>query len=293
MTRNIYVLQYTSHHFNRFFNLGDDIQTLAVSKLLPRVDGYVCRENLNEIQDDCIVPLNGYFMNSENWPPSPTVRPVPFSFHVQPGSQSIVCSPPGIEYLKKWQPIGCRDRGTMTILQKHGVEAFYSRCVTLTLPRRQTEPEHGEVFITGVGKAEKRIIPRALRREAVNVDQAHVRLPITVTKLKLELAEVLLQQYSSRARLVITSKIHCALPCIAMGIPVVFLYNSKKKDDYRVSIIDDLIGINYVNQFWARTEVFNGFARRKINWNPDPVDIEPLKEEIRASFLKAYERAAA
>lgn len=293
MSPKIYVLQYTSHHFSRFFNLGDDIQTLAVSRLLPRVDGYVCRENLNEIQDDCVVPLNGYFMNSQNWPPSPMVRPIPFAFHMQPESQDVVCSPEGIEYLRKWQPIGCRDRGTMAILQKHGVEAFYSRCVTLTLPRREVEPDNGDVFITGVCKAAKRIIPRILRREAINVDQAHIRLPITTTRLKLELAEDLLQQYSARARLVITSKIHCALPCIAMGIPVVFLYDSKKKDDYRVSIIDDLIGITYVNHFWARTEIFNRFVSSRINWNPDPVDIEPLKEGIKSSFQGAYQRAAA
>jgi hypothetical protein len=232
-------------------------------------------------------------MNSQNWPPSPTVRPIPFAFHVQPESQDVVCSPEGVEYLKKWQPIGCRDRGTMAILQKHGVEAFYSRCVTLTLPRREVEPDNGDVFITGVCKAAKRIIPRTLRREAINVDQAHIRLPITTTRLKLELAENLLQQYSARARLVITSKIHCALPCIAMGIPVVFLYDSKKKDDYRVSIIDDLIGITYVNHFWARTEIFNHFVSRRIDWNPSPVDIEPLKEEIKSSFQGAYQRAAA
>ena len=58
---DIRVLEFTSPVFQRFFNLGDDIQSLAVSRLLPRVDGHVCREALNSVETDCIVPMNGFF----------------------------------------------------------------------------------------------------------------------------------------------------------------------------------------------------------------------------------------
>ena len=36
------------------------------------------------------------------------------------------------------------------------------------------------------------------------------------------MAESLLKKYA-RAKLVITSRIHCALPCLAMGTPVIFV----------------------------------------------------------------------
>jgi len=39
---------------------------------------------------------------------------------------------------------------------------------------------------------------------------------------KFSLAERYLKEYAD-ARLVITSRIHCALPCLAMGVPVIFI----------------------------------------------------------------------
>jgi hypothetical protein len=39
---------------------------------------------------------------------------------------------------------------------------------------------------------------------------------------KFAMAEDLLNQYA-KAKLVITSRIHCALPCLAMGTPVIFI----------------------------------------------------------------------
>lgn len=41
---------------------------------------------------------------------------------------------------------------------------------------------------------------------------------------KFKYADELLREYS-RARFVVTSRIHCALPCIAMGTPVLFVHN--------------------------------------------------------------------
>lgn len=284
----ILALEYTGSIFERFFNLGDDIQTLAVSRLLPKVDGYVSREALDQVDEPCVVPMNGFFMNTDHWPPSPSVTPVFFAFHVTPQAQKVVCKPENIDYLKQWQPIGCRDKGTMEALARHGVEVYYSRCVTLTLPRRTEEPnDGGQVFICGLGADARAVIPKAIRKNAITVDQAKIRLPITNTKLKLDLAAELLEQYRKRARLVITSKIHCAMPCIAMGIPVVFVYDEAKKDDYRVKIIEDLIGINYVSEGKAFSRLKNRVFSDRINWNPAVPDIEDLKLEIRDNFNKA------
>jgi hypothetical protein len=276
--------------FSRSFNLGDDIQSLAVSRLLPQVDDYVSREELDHVEDECVVPLNGFFMNTDHWPPSSAVRPVFYSFHIAPHAEKIICSQKGIEYLRKWQPIGCRDIGTMDLLSKYGIDAYYTRCVTLTLPSREKAPEHGEVFIVGVSRKARYAIPKQIRKNAVVVDQAKVRLPVSDPALKMALAEELLEQYRDRASLVITSKIHCAMPCIAMGIPVVFLYDASKQNDYRVSIVNDLVGINYVHDHGVFAAMKNLWLSKGINWSPLPLDIESMKQEIKDGFIQAFNR---
>jgi hypothetical protein len=287
----IYTIEYSGESFEDWANLGDDIQSLAAKMLLPRVDGSVSREKLKHPVAPGVLSMNGYFLGGVEWPPAPELVPIFFAFHVTPGSAAKVCSPDGIAYLKRHEPIGCRDRGTMELLQRHGVDAFYSKCVTLTLPRRKREPENGRVYIVGLSKGAESAVPRSIRRRAVVVDQAKLRLPSLTPKLKEELSQHLLDTYKRTASLVITSKIHCAMPCIAMGIPVVFLYDKNKENDYRVSIVKDLIGINYIGESWLDRAVFNRLRASKINWSPGVLEFEEEKHSIREAYLEAFNRA--
>jgi hypothetical protein len=284
-------LNYTGEVFLQSFNVGDDFQTLAVSRLLPRVDGYVSREYLNDDTLSGIIPLNGFFLNTGNWPPTSGLCPIFFSFHVTPVAEKFICAPAGIAYLKAHEPIGCRDKGTMNLLAKHNVKAYYSKCLTLTFDRRNEPVSDGRVYIVSVSKACQSIIPRIMRKKAIWVDQSKVRLPAVPPHIRLQLAEHLLETYKQTASLIITSKIHCALPCIAMGIPVIFLFDHEQRDNYRIQIINDLVGINYVRSSWLDRMVLNLFRSRKINWNPDPIDIEDEKQEIKNQFMEALHLA--
>lgn len=287
----ILALEYTGYKFDEQINLGDEIQTIAAKALLPKIDGYVSREALDKVQEPAIVSLNGFFMGSKNWPPSKAVIPILYSFHIAKKYEETICSPDGLVYLKKFEPIGCRDRGTQKILEKYGINAFYSKCLTLTFDRRDHAPSNGKTYIVGVNKNLSRVIPDSIARNAIFVNQSKLQLPFVPTELKQELATNLLDSYKSSASLVITSKIHCAMPCIAMGIPVVFLYDSRKKSDYRVKIIDDLVGINYVNESLLFSKLICKHLSKKINWSPEPIDIEDEKLVIKNKFLEAFQRA--
>jgi len=287
-------LEYLGPPFDQVFNLGDDIQTLAVERLLPRVDGYVSREALDQVREPAIVAMNGFFMQSDHWPPADAVVPLFFAFHVAPGKRHVMLSPPGIDYLRRHAPIGCRDEGTVALLASHGIEAFYSRCVTLTFERRERAPADGKVFlVAGTGMDFESIIPRSLRREAIHVNQAKLRLPHFSAGLRRQMAAELLAAYRDHARLVITTKIHCAMPCIAMGIPVVFLYDAAKRDDYRVRLIDELVGIHYVDDSPLKGRPLNPLRCGQIDWSPAPAEVEPLKASIRQGFAEALARAEA
>jgi hypothetical protein len=289
----IYTLSYSEETFPNWANLGDDIQSIAAARLLPRVDGHISREHLQDPVEPGILSMNGFFMGEGQWPPHPSIEPLFFAFHVTPSSAKKIFSPEGVAYLKKHQPIGCRDRGTLKLMQDHGIEAFYSKCVTLTLPRRESEPKNGRIYMVGLSEGAKSTVPRAIRKQAVTVDQAKLRVPDLGHALKAQISQHLLDTYRRTASLVITSKIHAAMPCIAMGIPVVFLYDKSREDDYRVSIIQDLIGIQYVGESKIDRLLINQMRQGKIDWSPKAADIEAEKLKIKTAYLEAFERAAA
>lgn len=286
-----FALEYTGYKLDYRINIGDEIQTIAASRLLPPLEGYVSRESLNQVEEPCIVSMNGFFMDSPNWPPSEFVIPIPIAFHISKKYEKRICSPEGLAYLKQHAPIGCRDKGTLKILEKHGVDAYYSKCLTLTLARRERPPTNGKVIIAGVTDTLQKVIPDYLIKDSIYVNQSKVELPKVSGEIRRELGEHLLDYYRDNASLVITSRIHCAMPCIAMGIPVVFLFNSNKKSDYRVHIIEDLVGINYVNESLLFSKTVANYFSRRINWNPEPLDLEREKQIIKSRFADAYEQA--
>jgi hypothetical protein len=286
-----YLLEYTGGKLDHRINLGDEIQSIAAKRILKYIDGYVSREGLNNITEPCIVSLNGFFLDSSNWPPSKSVIPIPFAFHVSKKYEKLICSAQGIKYLKKYEPIGCRDLQSSNILKKHGVDSFYSKCLTLTLEKRKIEPNAGKVYIVGVTDNLQRIIPNHIKSKAIYVNQSKIELPNIKQSTRRLIAEDLLTEYKSNASLIITSRIHCAMPCIAMGIPVIFLYSASKRNDYRVHIIKDLVGINYVNEILIKIPFVKSIYSKKINWTPNSVDLETLKVEIKGKYKAAYLKA--
>ena len=67
-------------------NIGDDIQSYAAARLLPRVDYYIEREHMDvfrPMEDECVATImNGWFMNNKlGWPVSPCINPLYASMH--------------------------------------------------------------------------------------------------------------------------------------------------------------------------------------------------------------------
>src|SRR5690606_35429742 len=54
-------------------------------------------------------------------------------FHMNNTAAPFMLSEKGIAYLKKHEPIGCRDQFTADTLKAKGIDAYFSGCLTLTL----------------------------------------------------------------------------------------------------------------------------------------------------------------
>lgn len=260
-------MKFASFMYNYSGNLGDQVQTLAAEQFLPTVDKKFNRDTLAHVTEaeKYLVIMNGWFSHAPKkcFPPSDSIDPVFFSFHLTDwyGDQALnyFLLPESLEYFRKHEPIGCRDRHTMEILKERGVDAFYSKCLTLTFPARSKPPSDGRVFLVD---ADNIPVPGYYRRNAIKVTQAVD--DIYSDHLKTLMTKTMLGAYRDHARLVITTKLHCTLPCIAMGIPVIFFGDP---DDYRVSILHDLdVPIHkHINN---------------VDWDPAPVAIEEEKNRI-------------
>ncbi len=241
----------------RFFNVGDNIQSLAAKQFLPKVDTLLNRERLGDYKGDPIkLIMNGWFThNIHNWVPSEDIDPVFVSFHMNNTAAPAMLSEKGIAYLKKHEPIGCRDQFTADTLKAKGIDAHFTGCLTLTLDSYKVDDsERGDdVYIVDplysyprpekifyntkatiknvlngsafqLGKKQKHLkkfIGEDLLNSAEFINQEPPSNTYTDEE-KFEMAEALLHKYA-RAKLVITSRIHCALPCLAMGTPVIFV----------------------------------------------------------------------
>ena len=319
------LLSYTENE--QFFNVGDNIQSLAAKQFLPKVDEYVNREKLEEYSGDPLkMILNGWFThNIHHWVPSDKIDPLFVSFHMNNTAAPFMLSEKGIAYLKKHQPIGCRDQFTVDTLMEKGIEAYFTGCLTLTLDTYKVDdslrgediyivdPLYGyttnkkvvrnyKTLIRSVlsgkifelGKRKKHldtIIDSSLLESAIYVNQEPPARKYTDVE-KFEMAEDLLRKYA-KAKLVITSRIHCALPCLAMGTPVIFINGFETfVDACRFEGIVDLfnrIDINTKTGAWTANFDLDG----KITANTKVKNLEKhhtianaLKEKCRA-FIQA------
>ncbi len=245
-----------TYDFQDRFNIGDYVQSIAARQFLPRVDRYVCRESLHEYAGpDMKLILNGHFMRfPPNWPPSARIHPLFISFHINPKRAAGMLVEKGVEYLKKHGPIGCRDLSTLELLKGRGIEAYFSSCLTLTLGNRYRHQSDESIFFVDVlfryptwrsvfrslnsfqksltsGKIallgrRKRLLDRLFGRDIVqaaeHITHEYPAREFPTEDSRFELADRILKRYE-KARLVVTSRIHCALPCVAMGTPVVFV----------------------------------------------------------------------
>ena len=116
-------------------NIGDYIQALAAAQFLPAKDGFIQREKLKDYDGTrCRMIMNGWYMHHpEQWPPSEKIDPLFVAFHINVSAKDAMLSEESISYLKKHEPIGCRDFYTRDMLREKGVDAYFSACLTLTL----------------------------------------------------------------------------------------------------------------------------------------------------------------
>ena len=237
-------------------NLGDHIQIIAGEALLRRAglkpsffvdrdDGIAHPPPLDK-EEKAAVLLNGWFKtNSAEWPPHRRYIPIYLGFHARPFQAPSLVSEAALDHYAANAPIGCRDRFTLSLIRSHGVEAFLSHCLSLTFPRRLADPEsQTEIFVVSRDRRILDYLPASLGRCTFS---SHYSGDRDFVRNKARAAEIL-ETYRARAKLIVTTMLHCALPAIAMGIPVVVFLPlnegaARQSDLERFSSLSELVRV--------------------------------------------------
>ena len=125
-----------------------------------------------------------------------------------------------INYLKKHEPIGCYDSSTLEILRDNDVQSYFSGGLSLMVKKPtafgESTVEPDKIYLVDVEHGIKEMLPRVVQESSIEIHLGRN------SQDRLTVAYEIMESYAS-AKLVVTQRIHCALPCVAMGIPVVFI----------------------------------------------------------------------
>ena len=251
--RHQYLVKYQNNHG---MNLGDETQGLAGIQVLPRLDAFVERDKLEMvrftdtktpplIQDvSSTFPDDGrrvhMFMNAwwgtptMTWPPPKGIAPISISMHIQPREeitrlfQELPNSTLDIRhvapFLKGQAPIGARDTNTLKFLRDNGILALFSGCLTMTLSLPKVDRDGGVLIVdVDAEKQLKGVVPDSVLEDSTYFSQKLLGDDADDCVLRFVLAFERLLAYS-RARLVITNRLHVAMPCVALDTPVIFVH---------------------------------------------------------------------
>ena len=310
----------SSFSYSKSTNIGDEIQTIAamhaIKKLGYSFDGFVDRNDFTPTRDVSVL-MNGFF-HADELPRflDERVRPIVSNIHISRHPPLYRTAPLAVDAeplrgYHAFEPLGVRDRATLALLQGMGFDAFFNYCLTLTFDKRAASITGDRIFIVDLDNMLP--LPKHIRNqhiEYINQDSPQIYSHET----KMAMAGELLERYRTQAKLVITSKLHCALPCIAMGIPVIFFADDR---DERLHLVREFIPIHpYIaiesehaagkifptpdkarlKVFWRRNwrkiwyHLRYRRAWKRIDWSPAPVDVTEVKKTILGNLKRMIEK---
>jgi hypothetical protein len=273
------------------FNLGDDIQSYADERFLPQVDYIIDREKLDTFCSDegekvSIIMGGWYLYKHLNWPPSPFIKPLPISMHFdtfyskvagEKITRNFVFEEYGATWLIENGPIGCRDEGTKKLLEGYGIPAYFSGCITLTIDPFENVEKHNKIILVDVPKDVREYAIKNSNKECIETSHS-VKMSTLDWVTRKQLVERQLKLYQGAA-LVITTRLHAALPCLALGVPVLFIKE-------RWSLNRTGTWLNYLN-YTSAEELLSGECSYDIN---NPLSNPEKYKEIRDKLINSCER---
>lgn len=276
-------------------NLGDDLRTYAAMQLLPRVDRVLDADCLDAPltdlpQGDRVVALlsGAILRETSHWLPDGRIAPVYVGVHL---SKEDVWGVPftqldgaGRRYLDGCAPIACRDARTAQLLEQMGIPHRLTGCLTLTLQRPNVRTQ---AYICCVDVPREAVDTLRTYAAGTQVQELTHQLdsPSADFDARMNNVRQMLRLYAG-ARFVITRRLHCAMACLAVGTPVLLLYNSDYEDITRFAPMSEMVRTQPVDAFIRQLKQ-SGLPQPWSN----PMGLEAWQDKLRQAVAEGIARA--
>ncbi len=272
-------------------NIGDYIQSYAMYQILQEMNltdqiDMVSKFELDSYDGDYIFLMMNSFNNLLNqaylqqtvYPISKKIIPFYISYNLHSSMPEEVA-----DFFRMHEPIGCRDEFTMLNMRKHNIRSYLSGCVTALMPRCAKVPSNGKILFIDTPKSLEPYVPTKLRDR---IEYASHLVPIQRTtgehiltkeesKEIWEYTKKRMEYYQNEVSLVVTSRLHASVPCMAMGLPVIVVH-------------DNTAGIfAWLDKFLP---LYSPHTFKDIDWNPAPVEYEEEKAYMKKIFKKQIQQ---
>jgi hypothetical protein len=247
-------------------NSGDVLQGLVAKQFLSIDSKCIDREKIKSGNyADGIVISNGWFQhNIEEFPVKENQYPIYISVHI--AKSELLQKESTREHLKKYAPIGCRDKKTMQLLSFWGIPSYFSSCLTITSNKliKGSIIKSNEILlidnidhpipINTIYKIEE-LFGKQLIRINHNPKSKETNFEEYIESESENVIQFL-QKYQN-SDYIVTSKLHAALPCLALKKKVLFIHPNPS--DKRLSTLNEYIQIYSYNEvnLWKKIPEFN------------------------------------
>ena len=250
-------------------NIGDDIQTYAALKYLPKVDYVIDREDLSNFKsnDKIKAILNGWFLyNNVNWPPKSNIDVLPISMHIttdyfKNNYEKELFEYRTKKYFSNFETIGCRDIATSKYLSSLKIKNYISNCLTLTIDKFNIKkPKNDYICVVDLPQDIENKVEEMCNIEIKKMthDYRGKNLDGMTFKDRMKQVEEFLKIYQN-AKCVVTTRYHVAMPCIALGTPVILIPSKFEPNRYE--------GLMNIISVISREEFLNSSFKYDFN-NP-------------------------
>ena len=300
---------------NPGMNKGDEMQGLAGIQFLPRIDAFVERDRLDVVQVLGSVNFTASGPVTPHTKSMPATVPTTVFLNAWWGTPSWVWPPPGkLEpifvsmhlntdkvkedvrkhraYLQQHWPIGARDTKTQAFFESIGAHSVFSACMTMTLlpswsSQRAAKERTDEILLVDVSAVGQKLLPPAIQSRALPLSAKMVDPQQVDDQVARYVEAHAMKIRLQKAKLVITQRLHVALPAASMGTPVILILDNNLPGGGGVAGLARFSGLQAAVHTVDAADTQNATAAMtRFNWDQPPPNPNPRIIRVRRNALR-------